>query len=909
MKEEDTPDSEYERRVSALRWVDNDLRKLVAAVRRAAPAGAASVAFGDVSRASADDFESLPGTLSAARRRGIVAWDGPALLFSPVHDAVVLRLVRDTVPDSALPPRDHVERRLPAPPPRPAGQPAEAAGVRGGFCACCGKQVPAAERVEAARMVFHRQCFVCSQCRCQLKPAEFCMINRSLYCRPHYMQSFQSKVEEEAPASARELWQKYKEDPKTKAEEEAERRREEERQRKLQLAEEESKKRQELLEASAARRAAAQHAQHAQHGARCPACGKAADVANARFCIGCGGAIPEPQAATPPAAAAGHPRCPHCKAALSAPNARFCTACGKTVPHPHDAQAIPGTACPSCRAPLTEKGAKFCTKCGGSVPAGSGVAPAPAAPKCPSCKEALTPGDRFCTGCGKAVPHGQNNHSHAAFPPAPSHPAPPAPAKPALTPRAGAVLTTPGLKPGVAAPKPVAAVVPQFPATRPLPSPRASAEIKSAAEGRAKTPPPSPQRPATGSSATPNRAPAQQHRVMTPQGSREEPKVGSAGGSFVSRFREGARLSFGAVKTKPRSDTLISSPPMPDELPACVVSPRALTADKYATVKETRSKPRSNTFLSSPPLPDDTASESTLSRSDSVFSSGTGTYRPRKRGKPTLPAVGREWELANLFVQYLWLNGTYETDVFKGFLFGDEGERLWRLMMSGGAPRTVADMEKFSCNSISMCLKRLLLCHDPLFPYEHYDTLMAIERTSRGPNGRLLCIAEVVTKVPTGNAVVLYKLLSLLSEVAEHSDVTGSDVCTLGYTFGPVLIRPRSLRAPQDPKNGAELRQISASTKFANSLISDMITNVEAVFEGVPAIINYHRSENKKALEELHAQERAFEARKSEHEGAKNDASVGVVKRNKTTNELEKLLAEDPLPLRKGTVKRTTSKT
>jgi len=61
-------------------------------------------------------------------------------------------------------------------------------------------------------------------------------------------------------------------------------------------------------------------------------------------------------------------------------------------------------------------------------------------------------------------------------------------------------------------------------------------------------------------------------------------------------------------------------------------------------------------------------------------------------------------------------------------------------------------------------------------------------------------------------------------------------------------------------------------------------------------------NENKAALDELRAQEKAFEDKKASLEKIKNDMSIGVVKRNKAANELDQMLSEDPLPLRKAKI-------
>jgi len=61
-------------------------------------------------------------------------------------------------------------------------------------------------------------------------------------------------------------------------------------------------------------------------------------------------------------------------------------------------------------------------------------------------------------------------------------------------------------------------------------------------------------------------------------------------------------------------------------------------------------------------------------------------------------------------------------------------------------------------------------------------------------------------------------------------------------------------------------------------------------------------NENKAALEELRAQEKAFEDKKAALEKTKNDMSIGVVKRNKASNELDQMMSEDPLPLRRAKI-------
>ena len=72
--------------------------------------------------------------------------------------------------------------------------------------------------------------------------------------------------------------------------------------------------------------------------------------------------------------------------------------------------------------------------------------------------------------------------------------------------------------------------------------------------------------------------------------------------------------------------------------------------------------------------------------------------------------------------------------------------------------------------------------------------------------------------------------------------------------------------------------------------------------EAVAAPYRAAVAENEKALDELHAEEKAYNDKKAALEATKADMSIGVVKRNKAANELDQLLSEDPLPLRKAKI-------
>jgi chromosome segregation ATPase len=110
-------------------------------------------------------------------------------------------------------------------------------------------------------------------------------------------------------------------------------------------------------------------------------------------------------------------------------------------------------------------------------------------------------------------------------------------------------------------------------------------------------------------------------------------------------------------------------------------------------------------------------------------------------------------------------------------------------------------------------------------------------------------------------------------------------------------------KAAQAKKAAEEAKQAAANSKKA---AEEAHKTAEAAKKAAEAAW-FADQENKKALEELQAQEKAFQGKKAELEGIKADTAIGVVKRNKASNELDQLMAEDPLPLRKAKINQTAT--
>jgi len=124
----------------------------------------------------------------------------------------------------------------------------------------------------------------------------------------------------------------------------------------------------------------------------------------------------------------------------------------------------------------------------------------------------------------------------------------------------------------------------------------------------------------------------------------------------------------------------------------------------------------------------------------------------------------------------------------------------------------------------------------------------------------------------------------------------------LEYLMFRYNIEPHAMvTAPQGDGDPEKINKAQAMVDSAQKAVDAMNTALAEAKKAVEAAVQAE-NENKAALEELRAQEKAFEDKKAALEKTKNDTSIGVVKRNKAANELDQMLSEDPLPLRKAKI-------
>jgi len=114
-------------------------------------------------------------------------------------------------------------------------------------------------------------------------------------------------------------------------------------------------------------------------------------------------------------------------------------------------------------------------------------------------------------------------------------------------------------------------------------------------------------------------------------------------------------------------------------------------------------------------------------------------------------------------------------------------------------------------------------------------------------------------------------------------------------------IEPHAMVTAPQGGDQEQINKAQAMVDSAQKAVDAMNAALAEAKKAVEAAVAAE-NENKAALEELRAQEKAFEDKKAALEKTKNDLSIGIVKRNSAANQLDQMLSEDPLPLRKAKI-------
>eukprot|EP01100_Stratorugosa_tubuloviscum_P013226 TRINITY_DN650_c2_g1_i3.p1 TRINITY_DN650_c2_g1~~TRINITY_DN650_c2_g1_i3.p1 ORF type:complete len:604 (-),score=309.16 TRINITY_DN650_c2_g1_i3:103-1914(-) len=173
-------------------FMDNSIRQLIDIIKELSKQKPqktiymAAVSYGDLFSHTIDTMPALSATISCAKKRGVVEYEG-ALLMQGTHDNVIINLIADEVTDSedfksiygAVPPPKHQSDTV-------------VEGVS--KCNNCGKTVYVNERLGANGKVFHKSCFRCCVCQCVLKLGAFSFLDNKFFCDTHFQQAFKKNA-------------------------------------------------------------------------------------------------------------------------------------------------------------------------------------------------------------------------------------------------------------------------------------------------------------------------------------------------------------------------------------------------------------------------------------------------------------------------------------------------------------------------------------------------------------------------------------------------------------------------------------------------------------------------------------------------------------------------------------------
>jgi len=214
---------------------------------------------------------------------------------------------------------------------------------------------------------------------------------------------------------------------------------------------------------------------------------------------------------------------------------------------------------------------------------------------------------------------------------------------------------------------------------------------------------------------------------------------------------------------------------------------------------------------------------------------------------------------------------------------GCELDEFWshKFLESLGETMTVIEMrEKFRTIDVDFN-KRMSLIE--FLSYRFKKSIQAVIDAPQGDNKEEIEAAQAAVEAAQKAVDDMVERLAEATRAAEESAAAAAEAT-------------RTAEAATAAEEAATQKEAESNAKAAEAqAASDAAEKAAAPYRAAVA-------ENEKALEELHAQEKAYQDKKEALEKTKNDMSIGVVKRNKAANELDQLLGEDPLPLRKAKI-------
>jgi len=177
------------RRAAGAKHVDEQIRKLIVEIKRLAdthgvpnPPGVEglckSIPFGVLFTNTMGTMSELSATCNQARKRNVVVYKG-FMLAQGVSDDVLITLIADKIEDSAVFKSKRMARE----------QKTVSANAK---CDVCKKTAYVTERILVNKLVLHKTCFKCADCKRTLKLADYSFVSNTYYCKQCFMKAFQS---------------------------------------------------------------------------------------------------------------------------------------------------------------------------------------------------------------------------------------------------------------------------------------------------------------------------------------------------------------------------------------------------------------------------------------------------------------------------------------------------------------------------------------------------------------------------------------------------------------------------------------------------------------------------------------------------------------------------------------------
>jgi len=228
---------------------------------------------------------------------------------------------------------------------------------------------------------------------------------------------------------------------------------------------------------------------------------------------------------------------------------------------------------------------------------------------------------------------------------------------------------------------------------------------------------------------------------------------------------------------------------------------------------------------------------------------------------------------------------------------GCELDEFWshKFLESLGETMTVIEMrEKFRTIDVDFN-KRMSLTEFLAFRFK--KSIQAVIDAPQGDNKEEIEAAQTAVEAAQKAVDDMVARLAEATRTAEAAEAAAAEATAKSEAADAAAAEAtRTAEAAAAADEAASKKEAESNAKAAEAkAAADAAEAAAAPYRAAVA-------ENEKALEELHAQEKAYNDKKAALEKTKNDTSIGVVKRNKAANELDQLLSEDPLPLRKAKI-------